>query len=176
MGDDGAEVGGAPRANALLPVRRDVAGVRFPERAAKRLTALAEAIREIQTVVYLGRVALHAMGDRDEIEAVLDWIAQVSFGHSLAGAGRDFDMKGRLVDRRLDLVRNRGHRTQIGDNRVEIASGEDLVETIGHDRRERDPGRPNSLDERLFDVVCTPLADTAVWCGSDIRALDGEGR
>src|SRR3954452_24461082 len=116
------------------------------------------------------------MGDRDEIEAVLDWIAQVSFGYLLVGSWRDFDMKDRLVDRRLDLVRNRGHRTQVGGNGVEIASGEDLVETIGHDRRERDPGRPNSLDECLFDVICSPLADTAVWVGRDVRAFDSESR
>src|SRR4029077_8132184 len=162
----------APRAYALLTVRRDVAGDGFSERAAKCLTTLAKAIREIQTVIYLRRVAFHAMSDRDEIEAVLDWIAQVSIGHLLVGAWSNVDVKGRLVDRRLNRVRNRGHRTQIGSYRVEIASGKDLVKTIRHHRRERYPGRSNAFDERLFDVVCTPLADTAIWIGRDIRALD----
>src|SRR4029453_16416112 len=50
LGDGPLDFGVAPRAYALLLVRRDVAGDRFSPRAAKRLTALAKAIREIQTV------------------------------------------------------------------------------------------------------------------------------
>src|SRR5215468_9429277 len=90
LGDGPLDFAVAPFAYALLWVRSDVAGDRFSPWAVKRLTALAEVI-EIQTVVYPGRVAFHAMGDRDEVKAVLDRIAQVGFGHSLVGAGRNFD-------------------------------------------------------------------------------------
>jgi hypothetical protein len=47
----------------------------------------------------------------------------------------------------------------IGDDGVEIARGEDLVEAMGHDRRERRAIRPRAIGNGALYVGLAPVAD-----------------
>src|SRR5947208_2330191 len=93
----------APRADALVLVRRDVARDRHAPLALELGAALAQTLREIVALADLRRMTLHAMRDGREIEPAFDRIGHVAVRHRLIGAGEYLARKRGLVDRTGDF-------------------------------------------------------------------------
>src|SRR5262249_59233484 len=123
------------------------------------LAALAKIVHEVMAVIDHRRMALDAMGDGREIEATLDGRVEIGGRHLLVAAGGNIDVHHGLVDWRLHLVAHWRDRSHISNDGIEIARGEDLVETIGHDRRERRAVRPRASGNGPLHVGVAPVTD-----------------
>jgi hypothetical protein len=72
------------------------------------------------------------MADGDEIETALDLVVEIGVRHRLLGAREHLVRDLHLVDRRRNLVADRLDRAQVGDDAIEIARRENLVEAGRH--------------------------------------------
>src|SRR4029079_4357541 len=126
-----------PGADALGFTRGDVARHRYAPWPGEFETAGAKLGREFAAALPHRRVAFHAVRNRHKIKALLDRIAHHRIGERLVAARRDRVALRNLVDRIRHRVLTRLDRPQIGNDRVEIAIGHELVESARHDHSNR---------------------------------------
>ena len=88
------------------------------------------------------------------------------------GIGRCLRLRRPAIFRHRHFTANRRHRSQIGDQRVEVARGEHGVELVGHDRRGLHAIRLDAGDEKLFQLGIAPAADTGFLVWRDVGADD----
>src|SRR5262249_9661958 len=164
--DRAPDIGIAPIADSRRLARGDVARRRNAPRPRELAAALAERIFKINARSRRPerRMAFHAMGDGDEIEAALHLIVEVGFGRGLLGAGKYLMRNLHLVDRAWHLIVHRRQRTQINNDAVEVGRGQDAGVAIG-----RDVGR-GGVEGRLVE---TQLARQRLVELRAVRSLGG---
>ena len=152
-----------------------------PSRGGNGRPPRAEAGLEIGHAARPGRMAFHAMADRDQIGAAPDGIGQHRLAESGVGVGIGIAPHRDLVDGIGDFVADRRHAAQIGNDGVEVVGQQRLVEIRRHDRRQRNAGKPamvraRSLDERALDLGVAPASDPGFPVRRDVGRGGGEGR
>src|ERR1700730_16694487 len=162
-------------------MRRNVANCYSSKWPPHFMATLAKPIGEVVSAVGTAGMTFHAMGDGRQIKSARDRIVQRRLVKRLLSAGNEFDVHRSLVDRRLDLIADRPNRTNIGDHRIKIARGQNLIEGKRHLRRKRYAveGRmvwANAFRQSTLQFVCVPGTDPGGGVGRDIRALHQEAR
>ena len=114
------------------------------------------------------------MRDGDEIEAPLELVAKIGFGHGLLGPGKDLVGHRLLVDRAGHRIAHRRQGAQIRDDAVEIARSENPVETARHDRCEVVPRGARALLQRGLDLGIAPIADAGLAIRRNVGGRDIE--
>ena len=114
------------------------------------------------------------MGDGGEIEAAFALVAQVGGGHRLLGAREHLLRNWKLINRARHLVLNWRHRAQVSDDAVEVAGGENFVETARHDRRKVVTRGGRALQQGDPDLGVAPVADAGCTIGRDVGCDDVE--
>ena len=92
------------------------------------------------------------------------------------GAGKDLARSRHFVDGIGDFVADRLERAQIGDDRVHVGVGDDVVESGRHHRGDGNAVRPHPGAQQLLDVVVAPPSDAGLLVGCDVRRSDVERR
>ena len=92
-------------------------------------------------------MALHAMSNGDEIEPAFHLVAEIGLGHGFLGARKHLVRDLHLVDGIPHPIADRLERAQIGDDAIEIAGSEDLVEAGGHDLSQMVARGPYALQQ-----------------------------
>src|SRR6266404_7020389 len=120
------------------------------------------------------RVTFHAMRDGDEIESLLELVAEIGLGHGLLGPGKHLVGHRLLVDRAGYRMAHGRQGAQICDDAVEIARGENLLEPAWHDRRHVVArGARTPLEPRL-DLGIAPIADSGLTVRGNVGGRDIE--
>ena len=114
-------------------------------------------------------MALHAMRDGGEIEALLHLVAHHGFGERLLAARNHVLDLRHLVDRIRHLVAHRLDGAQIGNDRIEIAIGHDVVEAGRHDHRDMHTVRPYAGAHQRLDLRIGPAADAGFLVRRNVR-------
>ncbi len=102
LGQRRLELGIGPGADALLPVRGDVARRHLAERTLENVAAFALPGLVVLRAVRTARMAFHAMRDGGEIETALERLVQVGVAERLRAAWNELGVRSRLIDRRRD--------------------------------------------------------------------------
>ena len=80
------------------------------------------------------------------------------------------------IDRIRHAVLDRFDRMQIGDHRVEVTIGHDLVKSARHDHRHRHAVALDALAQHLLELVISVVADPGFLVGRDVRRRHLEWR
>ena len=99
------------------------------------------------------------MSDGGEIEALLHFVVHHRFRERLVAARQHMLELRHLVDRVRHLVADGLDRAQIGDDRIEVAVGHDVVEIRRHDHRDLHAVRSFARAQDRLDVRVGPGAD-----------------
>src|SRR5215467_13371885 len=109
------------------------------------------------------------MRDRDEVKAFLDLVTHRAFGE-LGLTSRNDNLKLRhLVDRVRDFVAYWLQGAQIGDDRIEIPIGHDMIEAGRHDHRHVHVVRPDTGTHERLELRVRPRADTGFLVRRNVR-------
>ena len=122
------------------------------------------------------RVALEAVADGGEVEAVLHRVLQHRRGVLFLGTWRRLRLGREAVDRIRHFVLDRLQRAQVGDDGVHVAVGDDLVESDRHHCRDRDAVRPHAGAQQVLDLRVGPGTDAGLLVLGDVRRRHLERR
>src|SRR5450759_3080443 len=174
--DGTLDLGVGPRPDALGLALGDVARHRHAPRSLELEAAGAEPSLELADALLHRRMAFHAVGDGGEVEAVLQPVAEHGFGIGLLGAGENLTHLRHFVDWIRYLVLDRLERLYIGDDRVHVLFGDDVIETGRHDGGDGHPVRPYAGAQQFPDVGRTPCADAGLLVLGDVGRRHFERR
>ena len=163
-------------ADALGLARGDVARDRHAPRPREVAATFGQRILEIDVALVHRRMAFHAMADSGEVEAALERVGHRCRIGRLLGTGENLARRRHLINGIRDLVADRLERAQIGDDRVHVGVGDDVVEAGRHHRRDGNAARPHAGAQQLLDVGVAPRADAGFLVGRDVRRGDVERR
>src|SRR5262249_29109148 len=160
----------APGTDALGLARRDIARSGNSPRTAEFKAAGAKAA-PLALALLQRRMALHAMRNGDQIEALFDLVAHHAFRERFLAA-RNYILNLRhFVDRIFNLVADGLERAQIGNDGIEVAIGHDVIEARRHNHCHMHAVWPYAGAHDRFDVRVGPGPDAGVlvrsdvWCG-----------